>query len=494
MNPIAIIVDNTQIHWDAIIIVMAIPAWFCSFHSLYCANKGKRLASWVFLPFAVLLGAISSRLLYWYAHVEQYKGFSQALEDFNIGCFSMLGILPGLFLAAVLVRCLRLNRNLPAFLDALAPATSMGMGLMYLSCLFNYNCRGKFTVDTPSMQHLPYASPVPEAGELSYRFATFFWSAVFMFILAYICTEFYYVKKKEYGSTACLFLLIFSAGQFILDSTRYDAEYFPFNGFVSILQIFDGVCILVLTIAFSIRAVKRRGFKWYYVLLWLAQAGAMTTTGMMEYMVQRYSDQHLTYYGYMTISCVGMFLTGFILYMLGCRKKAVIRKVAKPEEETLEEVISEELTEAEQEAVDKAVPVKAEKRKKSGKAEPESEAVVKTEAVKAEKQKKSGKADEEELDMLDLGDTRNLTLVDAEGYLSKEVAEVDEDEYLSLEESDSDRTVRKTHGKHKRRRYTEDEYEEADEETDERSAIMAFICAVMAAVGLGAFFASRKKN
>ena len=153
MNPIAIIVDNTQIHWDAIIIVLALPAWFFSFHSLYCANKGSRLAAWVFLPFALLLGAITSRLLYWYSHVEQYKGLSQALEDFNIGCFSMLGILPGLFLAAVLVRCLRLAKSLPAFLDALVPATSMGMGLMYLSCLFNYNCRGKFTVDTPSMQH-----------------------------------------------------------------------------------------------------------------------------------------------------------------------------------------------------------------------------------------------------------------------------------------------------------------------------------------------------
>ncbi len=473
MNPIAIIVDNTQIHWDAIIIVLAIPAWFFSFHSLYCANKGSRLAAWIFLPFAVLLGAITSRLLYWYSHVEQYKGLSQALEDFNIGCFSMLGILPGLFLAAVLVRCLRLAKSLPALLDALVPATSMGMGLMYLSCLFNYNCHGKFIVDTVSMQHLPFASPVPEAGELSYRFATFFWSAVFMFILSYVCTEFYYIKKKEKGSTACFFLLLFSAGQFILDSTRYDAEYFPFNGFVSILQIFDGVCILALTIAFSIRAVKRRGFKWYYVLLWLGQAGAMTATGMMEYMVQRYSDRHLQYYGFMGMSCVAMFLIGFVLYLLGCRKKASIRKVEKPEVEALEEEIIEEF---------------------AGEEPAEPEAVVKAEPVKAEKRKKSGKAEDEELDMLDLGDTRNLTLIDAEGYLSKEAAEVDDDEYLSQEDMDTDRFERREHGKRRRRRYTEEEYDEDDEEKDERPAIMAFICAVLAAVGLGALFASRKKD
>ena len=441
MNPIAIIVDNTQIHWDAIIIVLAIPAWFFSFHSLYTANKGSRLASWIFLPFAVLMGAISSRLLYWYSHVEQYKGFSQALEDFNIGCFSMLGILPGLFLAAVLVRCLRLSRSLPAFLDALVPATAMGMGLMYLSCLFNYNCRGKFTVDIPSMQHLPFATAVPEAGEMSYRFATFLWSAVFMFILAYVCTEFYYIKKKEHGSTACFFLLLFSAGQFILDSTRYDAEYFPFNGFVSILQIFDGVCILALTIGFSIRAIKRKGFKWYYILIWLAQAGAMTATGLMEYMVQRYSDQHLKYYGFMGLSCVAMFAIGFALYLMGCRKRKAVRKV------TAEEV------QAETAVADREV-------------------------------------SEEDMDILDLGDTRNLTLVDADGYLNKSVSEVDDEEYLSSEDMDTDMSSRK---RSKRRRHADDEYEE-DEKLDERSAVMAFIGAVLAAVGLGALFASRKKD
>ncbi len=332
MTPIAVIIEKTQIHWDAIVIVLAVPAWFFSFHSLYCANKGKRLSSWIFLPFGVVLGAITSRLLYWYSHVEQYRSLSEALEDFNIGSFSMLGLLPGLFLAAVLIRCLQLNKNLPAFLDALAPATAMGMGLLYLSCLFNYNCRGKFTVETVSMQHLPFASAVPEAGVLQYRFATFLWSAVFMFLLSYICTQFYYAKKEAYGETACLFLLIFSAGQFILDSTRYDAEYFPFNGFVSILQIFDGVCILALTVGYSIRALKRRGFKWYFVLLWLLQALSMTATGLMEYMVQRYSDMYLRYYGFMLLSCAGMFITGAVLYLLGCKRKSEEAYIPESEE------------------------------------------------------------------------------------------------------------------------------------------------------------------
>ncbi|MBP5609376.1 MAG: prolipoprotein diacylglyceryl transferase, partial [Lachnospiraceae bacterium] len=368
------------------------------------------------------------------------------------------------FLAAGLIRSLHLNKSLPACLYALAPATPLGMGLMYLSCLFNYNCRGKFTVDVTSMQHLPFATAVPEAGEVSFRFATFFWSAVFMFILSYVCTEFYYIKKKERCSTACFFLLLFSAGQFILDSTRYDAEYFPFNGFVSILQIFDGVCILVLTIAFSVRVIKRKGFKWYYILIWLAQAGAMTATGMMEYMVQRYSDQHLKYYGFMGLSCVAMFAIGFALYLMGCRKRKAVRKV------TAEEVKAET-------AVDK----KAAKSRKA----------VKYEEIAEEDAYEEDAADdvsEEEMDILDLGDTRNLTLVDADGYLNKSVSEVDEKEYLNDDDLDTSIRSRK---RSKKSHHSEDEYEE---EVDEKSAVVAFIGAILAAVGLGAFFASRKKD
>ena len=47
----------------------------------------------------------------------------------------------------------------------------------------------------------------------------------------------------------------------------------------------------------------------------------MTATGLMEYMVQRYSDMYLRYYGFMLLSCAGMFITGAVLYLLGCKEK-----------------------------------------------------------------------------------------------------------------------------------------------------------------------------
>ncbi|MBR3525571.1 MAG: prolipoprotein diacylglyceryl transferase [Lachnospiraceae bacterium] len=329
MNPIAIIIDNRQIHWDVILITLTIPAWFFRAHSLNAGSGGKRLATWFWLPLAVVFGMFSSRMLYWYTHIEQYSSLSDALADRSSTAFSMLGILPGIVLAAVTVRLMQLCKNLPALLDALAPATAMGMGLLYLTDLFNYNCRGKFLVESPSLHHLPFASAVPGAGgEPEYRFATFFISFLVLILIAHLCTNFYYDRRREYGATACMFLLLFSASEFILDSTRYDPEYFPFNGFVSILQIFSGVSILLLGIGWSIRALKKRGFQWYFVLLWLGLAVSMTATGILEYLVQRYSDQHAKIYAFMALSCFAMVVFPYILYTLGR---------TKPEPETVPE-------------------------------------------------------------------------------------------------------------------------------------------------------------
>ncbi len=325
MNPIAIIIDNRQIHWDVIIIALTIPAWFFRAHSLNAGGGGKRLATWFWLPLAVVFGMFSSRMLYWYTHIEQYASLSEALADRSSTAFSMLGILPGIVLAAVTVRLMQLCKNLPALLDALAPATAMGMGLLYLTDLFNYNCRGKFLVESASLHHLPFASAVPGAGgDPEYRFATFFVSFLVLILISHLCTNFYYDRKREYGSTACMFLLLFSASEFILDSTRYDPEYFPFNGFVSILQIFSGVCILLLGIGWSIRALKKRGFHWYFVLLWLGLVVSMSATGILEYLVQRYSDQHTKIYTFMALSCLAMVVFPYILYSLG-------RKIPEPE-------------------------------------------------------------------------------------------------------------------------------------------------------------------
>ena len=62
------------------------------------------------------------------------------------------------------------------------------------------------------------------------------------------------------------------------------------NGFVSIVQILCTVAVVVSIVTFSVRMVLARGFKWYFILLWVLQLASMGGAGYMEYYVQRHGD------------------------------------------------------------------------------------------------------------------------------------------------------------------------------------------------------------
>ncbi|MBR3307158.1 MAG: prolipoprotein diacylglyceryl transferase [Lachnospiraceae bacterium] len=357
MNPIAIIVDRTQIPWNAILIVLSIAAWHFSACSYYSEKGVRRLGMWLFMPFGLVFSFLFSRLIFWYSHIEQYPSLSAALMDQSADSFAMLGIIPGIALGALLVRLTQLSKSWPAMMDSLAPATAMGCGLLYLTCLFNNSCRGKFLVERPALQHLPFAAATAGAnGTVEYRFATFFISFLVMMAIWRISESFYFARKKEKGATACFALLVFCSCEFILDSTRYDAGYFPFNGFVSILQIFAGVAILALGIFYSVKALKLRGFKWYFILLWIGQLGSMSATGYLEYLVQRHGDKFAVIYFWMSISCLLMIIFPYCLYELGRKKEEAAEKAGDAGEETAE-IKEEEKTEAGPENAEDKIPV-----------------------------------------------------------------------------------------------------------------------------------------
>ena len=69
------------------------------------------------LPFAVLFSVHSYRkeCILVFSHQSQFHGYLDALKSTDLGAFSLLGILPGIFISACgNVRLLRLNTNLPA--------------------------------------------------------------------------------------------------------------------------------------------------------------------------------------------------------------------------------------------------------------------------------------------------------------------------------------------------------------------------------------------
>ncbi len=343
MEPISIIIGATEIPWKSIVLVLSVLAAFFLSYSLYAAQKGGRIGMWICAPLATFFSLVFCRALYWYCNKEQYNDFTVAMRDLTPDGFIMLGILPGVVLASALIRLIRLNKSLPAMLDAWAPGVALGMGLAELMCLFDIRCRGKVVVSSPVFCHLPFAAPMamPQGG-VEYRFATFFVSFLVMLGIMKLCIEFYTARREEKGCTAALFLLLYSASGFILDSTRYDAGYFPFNGFVSVLQIFAGLSILALAIAFCVRMLKKRGFVWYVIPWWVAMLVAMGATGYLEYLVQRYGDRYLLWYSLMSVSSLAMVLLVYAMYALGRNKpEATEEKVEEIAEEITEEIIKE---------------------------------------------------------------------------------------------------------------------------------------------------------
>ncbi len=321
MEPIAIILGETEIRWSSILIVLCVFAWFFYAYSVYVANGGKRLAMLLLGPLAVVFSYYSSRFIYWYCHIEQYSSFREA-TSLSAGGYAMLGIIPGIFLAAVLVRLVRLDKNLLALLDALMPATTMVIGLLYLIPLFDDSCRGKIIFSDPTYFRLPYSSAVLTAqGETEYRLATFFISFLVFMALAMMIRIFYFNHTKIYGATTAFFLLVFSASEFILDSTRYDAGYFQFNGFVSVLQIFAGVAILGLSIFFLVRSLKRNGFRWYHIPLFLLILSSMGGCGYLEYLIQRHGNWYVTCYSLMSLSCVLMVVFPYLMCLSGRKRE-----------------------------------------------------------------------------------------------------------------------------------------------------------------------------
>ena len=241
MNPTAFIIDSFKLSWAAILIVIALLVWFC-FSAAFYNGKKRRIGTLILiLPLAVLFSAFIGRSVYWYSHQSGFHGYLDALKSTDLTAFSLLGILPGIVLACGIVRLLRLDKNLPGLLDCLSPGTASAVAILYLTCLYQPICRGKSIVTAPALLHLPVSfMNYNTQGEPEYRFASFFLGFLLMLVLSFVTASFYFRHRKEKGSTACFFLLFYSAAEFVIESTRYDAGYFPTNGFVSIIQIYAG--------------------------------------------------------------------------------------------------------------------------------------------------------------------------------------------------------------------------------------------------------------
>ncbi len=302
MDRIAFISEGTTVYWNSIILTLAAATAVCFFLAFYLGKTGNAAAGFAAVPASIFLGLIFSRFFHWYFRPDGYTGFLSAMGDLYTGGYALMGVFLGCFLTAALLRLLRLHGDLPEMLDCMSLAGAAGISVGRLASMFNSSDRGQV------MEHfksLPFAYPVTNAvsGAVEYRFATFLFQAIVAFLIFLALSRFYRKGggRKKSGDTCIIFLMCYGASQVVLDSTRYDSLFFRSNGFVSIVQVLGAIALVGAIVIFSARLVKNRGFKFWYVFLWVLIAAVIGVAGFMEYYVQRHGSTALFSYSMMSL-------------------------------------------------------------------------------------------------------------------------------------------------------------------------------------------------
>ena len=151
-----------------------------------------------------------------------------------------------------------------------------------------------------------------------------------MLIAAAVLLEFFYRCRKRPmkrgssdGNTARYFLLLYSAIELLLDSTRNDSSFMKFNGFVSIVQMICAICIGALLIYYSRRSVKANGLGARRWVIWAVWFIGLAGTGVSEYLVQRHGNWYLGCYAAMTVCCALMAVAVYRMYLSCCDEAAI---------------------------------------------------------------------------------------------------------------------------------------------------------------------------
>lgn len=302
---------STILYWDTILLALALLACALAFRAAYGANGGRVWTALLFVPLAAALALVLARLLYYGCHPEQFGSLAAALTRFEAGGLCLSGTVLGFTLAALL---LRPRGGAALLLDCAAPGLALGLAIVRLSALFNGSCRGKAVLSDPRLQRLPFAVRDAAAdGGTEYRFAAFFLGALlfFAFFLLLLArfARLYSDRRAPRGRSGDVFLsflLLYSAEELLIDSMRNDANYFLFNAFISVAQIFAALTLLVVLIVYSRRAIRARGLRWLFV--WLGWALGLAAVGVCEYLVQRHGNWQLSCYTLMSAAIALMLL------------------------------------------------------------------------------------------------------------------------------------------------------------------------------------------
>lgn len=326
MDKIAFIIGETFLYWSSIILTFAVATAICMFLFLYLREKKHGASAAVLVPLCIVASVLCSRAMHWYCCANAYESFRSAMTTFTGGGYALMGVFAGCAIVACLLRMMKIVTNLPMTFDCMALGGGAGIAVGRLACLFTAADRGPIV---ENLRIFPLVHPVSNAvtGVVEWRFATFMLQSIATGIIVVVLLVIYLIgqsgrfRKLKDGDTACLFLSFYCASQIVLDSTRYDSLFMRSNGFISIVQILGAAGVILTMVYFSVRMVKARGFRRWYVPFWIAYAGLAGGAGYMEYWVQRHGDQAVFSYSIMSACLAGMLILSCVVRALAVSRE-----------------------------------------------------------------------------------------------------------------------------------------------------------------------------
>lgn len=324
MEKIAFITNGSFIYWSSIILTLAAVTAIAVFVALYSRRSGNGLAICLMIPLSILLSLVLSRFIHWYCRSDSYASLSAAMTDYSSGGYALMGAFAGCILSACLLRVVRVVKNLPAMFDCMAIAGGAGIAVGRLASLFNNSDRGMVLSDDVGLP-IAYQITNTVSGAVENRLATFMLQSIVTAVIVIVLLATMLVanrRKKPLrdGDICLLFLSAYGGSQIILDSTRYDSLFMRSNGFISIVQILGAVAVVLAIVIFSVRMVRNRGMRPYFVSLWVVVLAMLGLVGYMEYHVQRHGDQALFAYTAMSIGVLALIAVTVVIHQLGIRK------------------------------------------------------------------------------------------------------------------------------------------------------------------------------
>ena len=318
--------------YSSFLIVLGVAA-SCAYTSLLYKKRFGRITPVLALfILGFVLSVFFSRFLHWYSSSTTYESLRQALTDFSVGTFCSSGIVIGACLAGAITGALRICRNKGALMDCAAPGFALLMVFVRLSAWGTGKCQGGKNITAKAFQRFPVTvKGTDAAGNVYYRFATFMIAAV-LFALAFLLINRFYSKNctrkmkepaKRYGNVWNMMLVLYSAIEIVLDSTRIDSMHFTFrkiltlnrfSTFISIGQIVPFVIFICLFVHYVKCSSKADGgFRFKHIACTVIFAVSAFLIGYLgEYKWQRIGSYRS--YLFMTIGSLLIALTIRFLY------------------------------------------------------------------------------------------------------------------------------------------------------------------------------------